>query len=295
MSQFTPNSFQVPNAFVDEVLNQISDAACKIYLVVCRKTRGWNKEMDSISLSQLEEITGKSRPTVIKAKNELINVGLLVEMPSTIYGNTFKLGDETSIGWTVKFPSKKFLLGEIKGAASKKSLPVLVKKFNYASKEFLPLLVKNFYTQKTLSKDTNQIKKINKKRESVSEQTRTEKPKAEKQNSYDPKSCELPRSVNQDLWNQFVDMRAAAKKPLTENAVKLILKKLESYGALADQSLENSIIGNYQGVFPPKQQHLQNDQNGFQEPSYFAQSFDQQGGASIIDVTPDDYALVGGY
>ena len=112
MSQFTPNSFQVPNAFVDDVLNQISDAACKIYLVVCRKTRGWNKEMDSISLSQLEAITGKSRPTVIKAKNELINIGLLVEMPSTIYGNTYKLGDETNLGWMMKFPSKNILLGE---------------------------------------------------------------------------------------------------------------------------------------------------------------------------------------
>lgn len=295
MSQFTPNSFQVPNAFVDEVLNQISDAACKIYLVVCRKTRGWNKVMDSISLSQLEEITGKSRPTVIKAKNELIQVGLLVEMPSTIYGNTFKLGDETSVGWTVKFPSKKFLLGEKAAVVSKDSLPLLVKKFYPASKEFLPLLVKNFYTQKTLSKDTNQIKKINKKRTRVSEQPLAEKPKAETQNTFDAKSCELPRSVNPDLWNQFVDMRTAAKKPLTENAVKLILKKLESYGVFADQSLENSIIGNYQGVFAPKQQNLQNNQNGFHEPSYFDQAFDQQSGSSIIDVTPDDYALVGGY
>ena len=164
MSQFTPNSFQVPNAFVDDVLNQISDAACKIYLVVCRKTRGWNKEMDSISLSQLEAITGKSRPTVIKAKNELINIGLLVEMPSTIYGNTYKLGDETNLGWMVKFPSKNILLGENTDSTSKKSLPLLVKIFNYASKESLPLLVKILYTQKTLSKDTLQNKKINKKR-----------------------------------------------------------------------------------------------------------------------------------
>ena len=154
MSQFTPNSFQVPNAFVDDVLNQISDAACKIYLVVCRKTRGWNKEMDSISLSQLEAITGKSRPTVIKAKNELINIGLLVEMPSTIYGNTYKLGDETNLGWMMKFPSKNILLGENTDSTSKKSLPLLVKIFNYASKESLPLLVKILYTQKTLSKDT---------------------------------------------------------------------------------------------------------------------------------------------
>ncbi|MBR8595435.1 replication protein, partial [Acinetobacter baumannii] len=115
MSNFVPNSFQVPNAFVDEVLNKISDAACKIYLVICRKTRGWNKEMDSISLTQFEEITGKSRPTVVKCLNELIKVGLVVEQPSTIHGNTFKLGNDTSVGLVLKFPSKKFLLPEIYG------------------------------------------------------------------------------------------------------------------------------------------------------------------------------------
>ena len=257
MSNFTPNSFQVPNAFVDDVLNQISDAACKIYLVVCRKTRGWNKEMDSISLSQLEAITGKSRPTVIKAKNELINVGLLVEMPSTIYGNTYKLGDETSLGWTVKFPSKNILLGENTDSTSKKSLPLLVKIFNYASKESLPLLVKILYTQKTLSKDTLQNKKINKKSKSESEQPKAEKPKSkpsEKPSSFDAKTIELPVSVNRDLWIQFSEMRSAMKKPLTENAVKLILKKLIGFGLSANQSLENAIIGNYQSVYEPKAQ-----------------------------------------
>ncbi|OTG64363.1 replication protein [Acinetobacter sp. ANC 4470] len=261
MSQFTPNSFQVPNAFVDDVLNQISDAACKIYLVVCRKTRGWNKEMDSISLSQLEAITGKSRPTVIKAKNELINVGLLVEMPSTIYGNTFKLGDETSLGWTVKFPSKNILLGENNNTASKESLPLLVKIFNYASKNSLPLLVKILYTQKTLSKDTIQNKKINKKSKCVPEQPKAEKSEStasEKPSPFDANMIELPANVNRDLWIQFSEMRLAMKKPLTENAVKLILNKLIGFGPSANQSLENAIIGNYQGVYEPKAQSSAN-------------------------------------
>ncbi|MDQ9009011.1 replication protein [Acinetobacter gerneri] len=257
MSKFVPNSFQVPNAFVDEVLNKISDAACKLYLVICRKTRGWNKEMDSISLTQFEEVTGKTRPTVIKCLRELIKVGLVVELKSTFHGNTYKLGDETSIGVVVNFPSKNILLDENKADASKNSLPLLVKNFNYTSKNILPLLVKNFYTQSiTIKNNSTKNKKINKKSSSVSE-----KPKTENQNSFDAKSVELPNQVNRDLWNNFVDMRTGNKKPLTENAVKLILKKLESYGALANQSLENSIIGNYQGVFPPKQQYQQNPQS----------------------------------
>lgn len=247
MSQFTPNSFQVPNAFVDDVLCQIGDVAAKLYLIICRKTRGWYKEHDSISLSQFQKMTGKSRPTVTKAIAELIQVGLVIECGSTIHGNSFKLNDECVVGWKMSFPSKNSLLPE---GTSKKSL--LVKKFNYASKESLPPLVKILYTQKTLSKDTLQNKKINKKSKSVPEQPKAEKPKAEKQNQFDPKSVELPANVNRDLWVQFVDMRNSIKKPLTENAVKLLINKLIGFGVGANQSLESSIIGSYQSVYPPK-------------------------------------------
>ena len=251
MSQFTPNSFQVPNAFVDDVLCQIGDVAAKLYLIICRKTRGWYKEHDSISLSQFQKMTGKSRPTVTKAIAELIQVGLVIECGSTIHGNTFKLNEECVVGWKMSFPSKNSLLPE---STSKKSL--LVKKFNYASKESLPPLVKILYTQKTLSKDTLQNKKINKKSKSESE-----KPKVEKPNSFDAKPVELPVNVNRDLWIQFVDMRNSIRKPLTENAVNLLIKKLVGFGDQANQSLEASIIGSYQSVYPPKQQTpVQNQQ-----------------------------------
>lgn len=244
MSQYTPNSFQVPNVFVDEVLSQIGDVAAKLYLIICRKTRGWCKEFDSISLSQFQSLSGKSRPTVTKAIAELIQVGLVIECDSTIHGNSFKLNDECVVGWMVSFPSKDSLLPD---APSKKTL--LVKKFNHASKNSLPELVKNLYTQNQLSKPTLQKKKNNKKSAGDSEQ-----PKAEKPNDFDAKPVELPVNVDRDLWIQFVEMRNSIKKPLTENAVKLILKKLVSYGQRANDSLEYSIIGNYQGLFAPKEQ-----------------------------------------
>ncbi|MBV6616283.1 replication protein [Acinetobacter baumannii] len=285
MSNFVPNSFQVPNAFVDEVLNKISDAACKIYLVICRKTRGWNKEMDSISLTQFEEITGKSRPTVVKCLNELIKVGLVVEQPSTIHGNTFKLGNDTSVGLVLKFPSKNFLLPEIYGQTSKNSLPLLVKNFNYTSKNFLPLLVKIFNTQSITIKNNSQSnKKINKKREPVSE-----KPKSEKPTEFNPRLVELPACVDTKLSKNFFDMRISIKKPLSENAVKLILKKLISFGPLANQSLENSIIGNYQGVFEPRQNQIQENpqsHNVPEEPGYFTQMYAESNRSNVIDVTP---------
>ena len=278
MSKFTPNSFQVPNAFVDEVLNKISDASCKLYLVVCRKTRGWQKQMDSISLTQFEKITGKSRPTVVKCVRELVKVGLLIELHHTFHGKTYKLGDETNVGLVVRFPSKDFLLDASQldaskdflpllvknfNHASKEFLPLLVKNFNHASKEFLPLLVKNFYTQKQLSKTTIQNKKINKKSDGGcgSEKSTSEKP--EIKNSFDPKNTNLPENVNRETWIDFVDMRTGLKKPLTENAVKLLLKKLAGYGELANQSLETSIIGNYTGIYQPKTNQQGNQRSGY--------------------------------
>ncbi|STZ55558.1 phage replication protein O, N-terminal domain [Moraxella lacunata] len=78
MSKFIANSFQLPNAFVDEMLCKLSGNACKIYLLIVRKTRGWHKEADRISYSQIQKYTGiNHRATVSKAIDELLEVGLI--------------------------------------------------------------------------------------------------------------------------------------------------------------------------------------------------------------------------
>ncbi|UZA36493.1 replication protein [Moraxella bovis] len=78
MSKFIANSFQLPNAFVDEMLCKLSGNACKIYLLIVRKTRGWHKEADKISYSQIQKYTGiNHRATVSKAIDELLEIGLI--------------------------------------------------------------------------------------------------------------------------------------------------------------------------------------------------------------------------
>lgn len=139
-----PNSFQMPNAFVDEVMVKLNDPAVKIYLVIVRKTRGWHKEFDSISLSQFERFTGKSRPTVVKSLKELTKAGLVKKVASSRNGEAYALNDDFNDGWLMEFTSKGFLL---------------VKEFNYIGKGFLPLMVKGFNTQNTLSKHTNKTHK----------------------------------------------------------------------------------------------------------------------------------------
>ena len=72
------NSFQTPNQLVDEYLAELNGNELKILLVIIRKTKGWNKEFDGISISQFQKFTGiKDERTIRKAIKKLINLGLI--------------------------------------------------------------------------------------------------------------------------------------------------------------------------------------------------------------------------
>ena len=242
MNRFIEKSFQVQNIFVDKIMNEISDSACKIYLIMCRKIRGWRKEKDSISLSQLEKISGKSRPTVIKAKNELLKVGLIIEMPSTRYGHTYKLGDAECLGLMMIFLSKKHQNTEV-------VLKMLVRKFDYTSENFSPSLVKKIYSQNITSKK-HYTNKNNNKKDANSSDIKL----SETLISFDLTSVPLPSNVKNSLWIQYVEMRISIKKPLTKNGAKLLINKLETFNDQANQALETAIIGNYQNIFLPRKE-----------------------------------------
>ncbi|MEY8874644.1 replication protein, partial [Haemophilus sp. SZY H52] len=77
MSKFIPNAFQIPNSVIDELLAKLTCAELKCYLFVVRKTKGWNKESDSISISQFMEVTGLSNRSIITACESLVEMGLL--------------------------------------------------------------------------------------------------------------------------------------------------------------------------------------------------------------------------
>ena len=77
MSKFIPNAFQIPNSVIDELLAKLTCAELKCYLFVVRKTKGWNKESDSISVSQFMEVTGLSNRSIITACESLVEMGLL--------------------------------------------------------------------------------------------------------------------------------------------------------------------------------------------------------------------------
>ena len=66
-----PNTCQVPNVLLDEVMPRISGSSLKVLLAIVRKTYGFQKQADKISFRQLQKLTGLSRDAVNRAIKEL--------------------------------------------------------------------------------------------------------------------------------------------------------------------------------------------------------------------------------
>ena len=126
MSDFIVNSFQLPNSVIDELLADLTGAELKCYLHVLRKTKGWNKEEDAISVSQFMKVTGLSNRKVIDACERLVELGLLEQ----------KIGSNKI---------KVFSVKDYKTSSSEESS--LVKKVHSSSEESSLSVVKKVHTQ----------------------------------------------------------------------------------------------------------------------------------------------------
>lgn len=91
MSNFIPNSFQVSNSLVDELMADMTGVELKCYLFVVRKTKGWNKDRDAISLSQFIKFTGAGKTAVIDALRKLVELGLLTKKTGSRNTSVFSI------------------------------------------------------------------------------------------------------------------------------------------------------------------------------------------------------------
>lgn len=89
---FIPNSFQVPNAFIDDFMAFLTPPEIAVLMYACRRIFGFGKRQDRISLSQfssgivthegrrLDYGTGLDERTVSKALKNLIRAGLMIQV-----------------------------------------------------------------------------------------------------------------------------------------------------------------------------------------------------------------------
>lgn len=243
MSSFISNAFMLPNDLIDKgYMAEMKGPALACYLFIVRKTRGWNKANDSISLSQLVSGTGYGRDAVLSGVDKLVSMGVIERKSFANQPAKYILTDSI------------FAVGNTDGEKTAGGNNDGVVGNNDGTQSEITTHNNN---SKTTNTKTNKDKGDQKK----SGSEKTEKSTSKKQPLFDAKNIQLPENVNRDLWIQFVDMRNSIRKPLTENAVNLLIKKLIGFGDQANQSLEASIIGSYQSVYPPKQQNpVQNQQ-----------------------------------
>ena len=96
MSILQPNFFQFPNVIADELMRHMTPAEFICLVVIIRKTRGWHKQADAISLSQFQEMTGiKSKRTIMRALTRLCSdeVGLVVAVKAPRTTTVYRLGE----------------------------------------------------------------------------------------------------------------------------------------------------------------------------------------------------------
>ena len=145
MKTFTPYAegsgfTQLDNSLIDYVMPSVNPSDWVIICFVVRKTRGWHKDSDALSLTQMEAGTGLSRPTVVSSLKRLTEQGHLsrVDGVGTI-SNRYGLNPDFVISTDE---------GEgLKNLTSKKTLPV-------SSKESLPLSSKKTLHTKETPKQT---------------------------------------------------------------------------------------------------------------------------------------------
>lgn len=96
---------------------------------------------------------------------------------------------------------------------------------------------------------------------SISIKPKDKDPKKEKTwEDYDRhRSVALPPNVSREDWNDWIDLRARLRIPLSDTAVKRTLGVLSYYGGRAGEMIEQAIIQNWKGF---KREYLSSGRNG---------------------------------
>lgn len=87
-----PNFTQIPNVFFDEIYTKLGYAELKVFLYVLRRTYGFHKKTDKISLTQFENgIEGLDSGTGLARKSIYHALELLVEKKLVIINKTGRI------------------------------------------------------------------------------------------------------------------------------------------------------------------------------------------------------------
>nr|DAM75183.1 MAG TPA: replication protein O [Caudoviricetes sp.]DAT02971.1 MAG TPA: replication protein O [Caudoviricetes sp.] len=199
--------FIFPNSIIDELLPELSHSELKCYLCVLRKTKGWNKEEDAISVSQFMKVTGLSNKAVISACESLVEREILER----------KSGDRNTGIYSIK---------TYKTTTSEKSS--LVKNFPATSEKSSQVTSEK--SSHTINNIKNNIQNTNKKN--------TKKSVLELLADF---------GITGQLADDFMIHRKACKAPITGTALKGFQREADKAGIPLVEAITISIERNWRG------------------------------------------------
>lgn len=206
-SKFIPNFLQVPNAVIDELLPDLTGAELKCYLVVIRKTKGWNKESDNISISQFMKATGLSNSAVIKACESLVKYGLLIKQNGARNTGVYAVNSYSKTTCEESSPVKKV------HSTCEESSQVTCEESSH-----------------TINNIKNNIQNTNKKNTKKSDL-----------------DLLADFGITGQLADDFIVLRKAKKAPITETALKGYQSEADKAGISICEAVAIAIKRNWQG------------------------------------------------
>lgn len=81
-SAYVPNTSAIPNILFDYWMHILTPAEFKVLMCIARKTYGWHKSYDRISLKQIENMTGLGKSGIVNNVEALIEHGLVSKLKS---------------------------------------------------------------------------------------------------------------------------------------------------------------------------------------------------------------------
>lgn len=197
----------------------LSSGESRILRVVFRKTYGWTKPNDQISLSIFTQMTGMTRRGVCKSISSLVSRRILArEQKGTSFVTKY---------WVIK-DYDKWLAREQKGTSEQKDTST-------REREGILLGNRKAPTITTIQKQTKQ------------RVAREQK---------DTREMDFPFLKNESflsIFTSFLEMRTKIRKPATERAKIMILNDLHKHTLeIATAMLEQSVRKSWQDVYPLK-------------------------------------------
>jgi len=140
---------RIANEIIDALIKiNLSSYEWRILLAIIRKTYGWNKKKDRISLSQFAKITGIRKSHISRTLSKLVEKNIV-----TRTGNVTHSGNQRNITYSFQ---KNY--EEWKALPKQVTLPKQVKRVTYLGKKRLPKQVTTKDNiQKTILQKTNNI------------------------------------------------------------------------------------------------------------------------------------------